>query len=1724
VITSHNFKIKRDEDMSQSEVEKYRATLERDPTDTQAFVNLCRIAEQENDYEYLGQLYKYRAQVIKDTQEIADLFFNAGEIYADKMNDLARGVEAFLQGFEFDPGHAGIGDRLDAIYREAEDWEAAIHILEQRLEALGKKDTQGTNVVIRSDLHQQAGEVWDRVYSNRERALEHYRKAIELDKTNLLALYGAREIYYQAGKYKNAAKLCELEARAEKDIERRIALYRELAHLLREHLSDPPQAVLALKRALKLSPESSEVKLDLARTVALTDISEDNKKDHRWASDYLLRAAREMSPAESLDLAKLALMALPENAAAVEFIESRAKEVGAPDELAEAYKTIIERKASLEDQAPLIRRLAKVYVEEIGSPEEALEWLKKIEPLGMHEDKRAIQQLSKGVKVRASQPPPPTAERTQPKEAVSRDEDEEEPIEDGAAEELVTVPPEAVALTSEPDLTPEPKPARGPEPEPKPRTQRAPLKADGPSSPPEGMSEDEYITSLHKAAEKARRSGDDETAEERMMAVLEFKPHDQKATTYLERRFRARGDWLSLRDLLLRSAGAPHLPQAVQTVRLREAARISEEQLGDTDGAIAAWKLIRQNDPKVRDAGDALSRLLGEAERWDELLEVIEEEAATTKSRAKRIEAYRRMADINRIRLGNVEAAMGAFKKVLSLNPEDPEAMEALDEIYLREQLWEDLVPLLRKRAELSRDRTEKRNLLLRSATMLRERMDRAEEAYAQAKEILAISANDDEVLEMMESIDEEGEHWGRLLNTLDLRVRAASSNDDKAGFLHKKAMIATHKFQDTTAAVKALKEVLAILPEDLSAIDQLTDIYTTGGQWEDLVELLKERINITEDEHEQADIHRQLARILEDELDRVGEAMKSWRRVLEIEEDVESLGALSRYYERKEDWGEFVDVLERQAPYAEAYSERADIMFRRAEILWEKLGEQDKAASELKKILDEVDPTHVKTMNLLCDVHVREGDYKSAADILEQQIAHTEDRSDLKQLYVKLGDWSRSELDDLRRSMEAYERAVRLDPDDDSLLGVLDELYTSLEEWDNLLNLIHERFQRSQDSEYKLELLVRGAKLCEEKLEDNARSWTWYRLAFANLRDVKSTIDVVDEAARRMGLWQELIEEVYGVMTRIAGEAGEQVIWWMKIAEIFEEKIEDSDQALEAVLRAFGLKPENKDLLDAVDRLAVAAKNWQRLSTVYGVLVNRTGDKTEKTELLIRYAELLMEQEDQKSQAFDVVLKAFELDPKSDKLLELTEQIGEAADRWEDLVRVYNVCAKLANDPLKKAELKMRSVIVFRDKMEDTDRALQNALEVFRIDPFNEEISSKVWTEIGNLEDDLLTTEKGTYWMKMVELCRELADMYRKERERQVDLLLVVARVYLEELQDVPAAFECLKEIQQLNPRDEDVIDKLEKLAGEHNFWEAVTEHYQDVLDETFEMEIAVMLHRRRARILEEELKRPDEAAEHYWQIIQLDATDRTGYEKLLSYYERAGKWNELVNMLERQLDNTSEEEDKKKILLHIASIWENEIGNRYEAKDWYEQVITIWPNEKEALEGLRRLTEGRVQAAAEEEEEDDEDIRSLISIPPPEEMEIEEFDEAETQRAVSIEEGAEEEAEPEDESASAEEPESYEESAAEEPKSYEESAAEEPSSAEEPESYEESAAEEPSSAEEEDEPNQDEEMDADDLVVGEETIDEEGSEEIPELDLDLDEIEEEDASSLADLDEDDK
>jgi tetratricopeptide (TPR) repeat protein len=1593
-----------------SEAEKCRAILEKDPTDIQAFVSLCRIAEQDEDFPYLAELYKFRAEVIRDAQEIADLYYKAAEIYLEKLVDTTAAVEALLQGFEHDRTHAGIGDRLDFIYREAGDWEATLQVLEQRLEALGVADVQGVQLTIRSDLHQQAGEIWDKVYNDKTRALAEYTKAIEFDKSNVLALYGAREIYYGAGQHKNAAKLCELEARAEKDPERRVALYRELGHILSIHLQEPEQAVLAIKRALKVNPDNNDTKQDLAETIALVPLTEENRKDHRWASDYLATLAEDADPLEAQELARSSFLALPTNLRAVEALENLAKTSPNPTALCDFYKYLVDAVPDINVSAPVIRLLAKHYATKLDRPEDAIAWLRKIASLGNPEDAWSIAKLERDLETKSVQGSTAPFGDEKPSEsfsAVDRGLGEDSwtgvpaaPVDMAAEDDLMDVSnitsPGSFAIPEENfrDLstvaTSFTSNALSNETRALAQREKKPSALRHVSEPPSGISTEEWVAQLHAQADAARRTGDDATAEKKMLTVFEYSPYDQKATTYLERRFRARSDWSRLRDLLMRAANSPHLPSAVQTVRLREAARISEEQLGDMEGAIEAWQTIRENEPRVRDAVDALSRLLAEAGRWEELLDIIRAEAETTKSKAKTIEGYQRIAEIYRVRVGDLNAAALAYVKVLELSPDDAQAMDALDDIYQRQERWSELVPLLQRRAESARDRGEKRDLLYRGAQILKERMPHHEASYALAKEILAFAPRDNETLLLMASIDEEAGQWARLLSVLDMQVQAADEPALKASVLRRKAEVAAQELLDPRVAIKAWREVLCLLPGDQEAFDSLAAIYENSGDYRELVEVWRESLPFAKSDLSKADIYRQMARVLESELGVSDEAVDCWRQVQEIDEDDESLGALSRYYERIGDWSELVEVLGRQAPYAESPGQRADVLFKRAMLLVDRLGDREQAERDLTQILTEIDPSHIPTMELLRRIFVEDKRYDKAVETLEHQIAYSEDSTYTVPLLVQLGDWCRHELQDLPKAMDAFEKAAALQPDEIEVLETLEEIYVDLSEWDRQLKLLYGRSKRTQDHQDKLALLLRGAGVCEERLSDPPKAWTWYREIFDTLWPKEEILDIVVGAATRHGLWRELID-VYVAMVGRTPDEDDQMRLWLKVADIFEVHLSDPAGALEAVLRAFGLRPDEAELLDMVDKLAVASCAWPRLSTVYGVLVKRAADAPRRISLLTRYARVLLDQGKQASSAFDVSLKALEVDLHSEELLALVEEMARASERYVDLVRVYGVCGRMATDPNRRADLSLRAFEVIKQHLDDHDSAMNALVGALLANPFDPQNTQKVWQGVEAIEKELMPEKQGVFWQRLVETYLSLVQEFKNDRPHKVELLVAMSRIYLERMKKPTEGFSCLKNAQILDPKDDTLNARLEQVAGDHGLWKELSDHYQEVLDETFEMPVATLFHRRKARILEEILGRPADAAEHYWQIIQLDASDRVGFEKLLAYYENAGKWNELANLLEGQLDGLSNPQDKRAMLLRIAKVWEEKIRNRFEAKDWYQHILVLYPGDADATMALERLggmgTRISVSEPGDDDEEDDEDeeMRELISIPPP-------------------------------------------------------------------------------------------------------------------------------------------
>src|SRR6185369_7193959 len=125
-----------------------------------------------------------------------------------------------------DPTQQTPAERLADLYREKGDTKALVALLERRAKALAPLAPQDRNVMQQlAGLHEELGRLWSgEPLLQPKKAIENYKRAVELDPGNQFAIYSVRELLKGAEQWGEAIPYFEMELRLVEDRERRIAL------------------------------------------------------------------------------------------------------------------------------------------------------------------------------------------------------------------------------------------------------------------------------------------------------------------------------------------------------------------------------------------------------------------------------------------------------------------------------------------------------------------------------------------------------------------------------------------------------------------------------------------------------------------------------------------------------------------------------------------------------------------------------------------------------------------------------------------------------------------------------------------------------------------------------------------------------------------------------------------------------------------------------------------------------------------------------------------------------------------------------------------------------------------------------------------------------------------------------------------------------------------------------------------------------------------------------------------------------------------------------------------------------------------------------------------------------------------------------------------------------------------------------------------------------------
>jgi tetratricopeptide (TPR) repeat protein len=1621
-------------------LELWEQVLRRDESSMEALAQLSGLYERAKDYRKLGAVLREQAAQTADSAARMQLLVKLGTTAVEKLNDDELAVEAWRGVLALDPNDRRAQealkkrfiamqawDELDAFYAESGRWDELIRLLERESEQPGASDA--TKVA----LFFKIARLWAERKEKTDRAARYFERVLELDPNNRAAASALIPILAAANDARKLAAAYEVKLAGDPTAER-VETLRALGALYEGKLQDRALAFERFAAAFEADPHDDRAALDLERTAEAADrlgdaaalidrvaSSTPDRADgvaltlrvgHLYASrlgrvdDAIarFRSVLEIEPEHGEALSALAellrasgrwedLHAVLQRRLerAVEPDERREVllalgalregELGAPERAVEIYQSMF---AEFGDEPETLRRLDALYAR-LGRWEELVDVLAR-ELIALGDDERA----ALDAKYRLGQTLHQRLGRTLEaldhwREILSLD-----PEHEGARSAL-----ESLLLES--DHRAEAAQVLEPIYE---------LRGDW-----ESLVRVLEVMLLDAATPAARAAflrkvgdvceGPIESAERSFEAygrALLEDPSDVAVREALEAKATATGAWARFAALLRQVSSGAVAPEVQRAVSLK-LAEVEDVRLSNVDAAVEAYRQALASQAEDAEAREGLEALLRRSERWAALLDSFREKVQLTTDPATQERILADVAAVQDGKLADSEAAIATFREVLAIDPTSARALGALDELFERLSRWNDLADNLQTRLDLASDPSEQSQLMLRIAALRESRMGQTDVAIEAYREILQRDGTHTEALAALERLVQDPAHtatvseilenvyrdrgaYEQLIGVYEIQVRLATDAGRRVALLHRVAELQETALDDPGAAFKTLARALGEDPSSEETLAGLERLARAHEAFSELAAAYEERAGLVEDPAVRIALYQRAATVHEDLLQNAEGAIGHYRSILALDpRNLTAVDALERLYQLGEKYDELAKVYLVKASLLESADDAKAYLFRASEIYETVLDRQAEAVGVYQRVL-EVDREDLPAVDALIRLYVGQGAWAELLEVQQRKIDLVSDPDEKKRLYFEVGTVFETELSDISKAIDAYNKVLELDPSDLIALQRLDPLYLAQKNWQELLSVLERASDLSTDRDEACAYRFRVAEIHEKQLGDVARAVDIYRGILDENSEHAPTLAALEGILRgpkEAMAAAQVLEPVYtasGAFAPLVGvlevqlahteDLGDRVSMSHRIAEIHEQALDQSRAAFDALLRALPWDVSNELTLSGLERLADSVQGWPEVAAAYDAqLPNLEGNVSSFVELGLRTARTYEVQLGDVEGAIARYRSVLNVDGQCGEAAKALDRLYEAGENWQELAAITRVAIALPDaSPAEVIALKFRLAQVNEGPLGDLDAALVAYREVLDIEPDHAPTIAALEAMFARSvkQVEVAAILRSIYegegeWAKLANL-NEQALALESDPAARLASMLALAELHEGQLVDGPGALNLYLRAVREAPRDERAISEAERLAGLLGAWPEVAECYADAVEASGDDGVKQSLGRRLGRIYEEELQDLENAEAAYNFVASVAPLDAIALERLDVIYSGNGNAERLAQVLDRRVNAVEDPGLKVEILLRHGQILESELAQPEEAAEKFRAIIDRFdPRHVEALDALDRL-----------------------------------------------------------------------------------------------------------------------------------------------------------------------
>lgn len=308
-------------------------------------------------------------------------------------------------------------------------------------------------------------------------------------------------------------------------------------------------------------------------------------------------------------------------------------------------------------------------------------------------------------------------------------------------------------------------------------------------------------------------------------------------------------------------------------------------------------------------------------------------------------------------------------------------------------------------------------------------------------------------------------------------------------------------------------------------------------------------------------------------------------------------------------------------------------------------------------------------------------------------------------QLLLKAGLWYLHRISRADLALPCFQAVLSLEPANEIALQKSCVIYRTAQQWQELGRILTQRADAAATPAQARDLRAESAEILEQRLGDTGSARAIYEMVLSEDPGHERAADALARILEKQGDFDVLVKRLE---ERVEAQATAGAVRSLcRIGEIYDDRLNNPDEATNMYRRALAREPQSLDALRGLERVFAKLGKFQDLNENLEEQVALAATPKQRILLLERIASVHEEEFLNHKAAAQALERALECDPgRVSAMAALVRQL-RVLERWEEASKLYERQLELVEEPKERVSLAMIWGRLLADQIGSPERAL---------------------------------------------------------------------------------------------------------------------------------------------------------------------------------------------------------------------------------------------------------------------------------------------------------------------------------------------------------------------------------------------------------------------------------